>query len=133
VTLFETIGPRGLAERGPGAAHPVLHVLADVGERRDDALIDVECADPLAISALALHGAASSRVLVANHAPTPRAVRLEGLPSQGVTVRILDETAVELAMDDPVGFRALVDVAHDTSTGELALELGPYAVARIEA
>jgi hypothetical protein len=36
-------------------------------------------------------------------------------------------------MDDPHGFRALVDVAHEAGAGELSLQLGPYAVARIEA
>jgi hypothetical protein len=50
-----------------------------------------------------------------------------------VRVRMLDETSAELAMDDPHGFRALVDVAHAAEGGELALQLGPYAVARIEA
>ena len=40
---------------------------------------------------------------------------------------MLDETSAELAMDDPRGFRATVEVSHDTSGGELALELGPYA------
>jgi hypothetical protein len=60
-------------------------------------------------------------------------VRIAGLPDDGVRVRLLDETAAELAMDDPHGFRALVDVGHATDEGELSLQLGPYAIARIEA
>ena len=72
------------------------------------------------------------RVLVANHGPRTRAVHLSGLPAGGVGVRMLDETSAELAMDDPVGFRAAVDVARETPGGALELELGPYAVVRID-
>jgi hypothetical protein len=143
ITFYETVGPRGIAERAapdaipgvpstPGSAFPLLHVLADVGERRDDELVDLDSSDPLAVSALALRGGDGLRVLVANHGSTGRAVRVEGLPTHGVRVRVLDETSAELAMDDPTGFRSLVDVSHDTATGGLSLELGPYAVARIE-
>jgi D-apionolactonase len=143
-TFYETVGPHGIAERSdgtsipgvpssPGAAFPALHVLADLGERRDDELVDVACSDPLAVSALAVRGDRGLRMLVANHGPVSRAVRIAGLPADGVRVRLLDETSAELAMDDPHGFRALVDVAHATEEGELALQLGPYAIGRIEA
>jgi hypothetical protein len=144
VTLYETVGPRGIAERttpeaiagvpsSPGAAFPALHVLADLGERRDDELVELESSDPLAVSALALRGDGGLRMLLANHSPTGRAVRIDGVPTDGVRVRMLDETSAELAMDDPAGFRALVDVSHETGSGGLSLELGPYAVVRIEA
>ena len=71
-------------------------------------------------------------MLVANHGPAARAVRISGLPAGGACVRMLDETSTELAMDDPTGFRATVDIAHATEDGELSLELGPYAVVRID-
>jgi hypothetical protein len=132
-TFYETIGPRGIAERGPGSAYPALHVLADLGERRDDELVEIVSSDPLAVSAVALRGDGGLRVLVANHGSTSRAVRIAGLRAGGARVRMLDETSAQLAMDDPHGFRALVDVAHEAGAGELSLELGPYAVARIEA
>jgi hypothetical protein len=143
VTLYETSGPRGIVEResgapiagvpsSPGSAFPVLHVLADIAERRDDELIEVESSDPLAVSALALRGDHGLRVLVANHAALSRAIRIDGLATDSVRVRLLDETSAELAMDDPHAFRAAVDVSHDTSGGALSLQLGPYAVARID-
>jgi hypothetical protein len=143
VTLYETSGPHGIVERvhdapivgvpsSPGSAYPVLHVLGDIAERRDDELIEIESSDPLAVSALALRGEHGLRVLVANHGPLPRAIRIDGLASDGVRVRMLDETSAELAMDDPRGFRATVEVSHETSGGGLALQLGPYAVARID-
>ena len=137
VTLYETSGPHGIVERvngasSPGSAYPVLHVLADIAERRDDELIEIESSDPLAVSALAVRGEHGLRVLVANHSPLPRAVRIDGLASDSARVRMLDETSAELAMDDPRGFRATVEVSHETSSGGLALQLGPYAVARID-
>jgi hypothetical protein len=130
VTLYETSGPKGIADAG--SAYPVLHVLADIAERRDDELVELEASEPLAASGLALRGAAGLRVLVANHGPVARAVRIDGLPSGNVRVRMLDETSAELAMDDPRGFRAVVDLTHDVDEGALSLELGPYAVARID-
>jgi D-apionolactonase len=143
VTLYETAGAHGIVERtrgtslagvpsSPGQAFPVLHVLADVAERGEDELCEVESSDPLAVSALALRGGERLRVLVANHGPAARAVLIRGLPAAGVGVRMLDETSAELAMDDPTGFRATVDVAHATESGELSLEVGPYAVVRID-
>ena len=143
ITFYETRGPHGIVEgangapiagvaSSSGAAYPVLHVLADIGERRDDELIEIESSDPLAVSALALRGGHGLRLLVANHGSLPRAVRIDGLASGSARVRILDETSAELAMDDAPGFRATVEVSHDTSGGALALELGPYAVARID-
>jgi hypothetical protein len=143
VTFYETSGPHGVVASAsgtpiagvpssPGSAYPVLHVLADLAERRDDELVEVESSDPLAVSALALRGAHGLRVLVANHGSLPRAIRLEGLSEDSVAVRILDETSAELAMDDPDAFRATVDVSHDTSGGDLSLQLGAYAVARID-
>jgi hypothetical protein len=130
VTVFETSGPKGIVEAG--AAYPVLHVLADIAERRDDELVELDASDPLAVSGLALRGGHGTRVLLANHRPVARAVRVEGLTAGGVRVRMLDETSAELAMDDPRGFRASVDLTHETDAGALALELGPYAVARID-
>jgi hypothetical protein len=143
VTFYETSGPHGIVERtsGPspagvpastGSAYPVLHVLADIAERRDDALVEIESSDPLAVSALALSGDRGLRVLVANHGSLPRAVRLEGLNRDRVRVRMLDETSAELAMDDPSAFRATVEVSHEASGGELSLQLGAYAVARVD-
>jgi hypothetical protein len=144
ITLYETSGWRGIVERtggahhpaapsSPGSAYPVLHVLADLAERRDDELVEVESSEPLAVSAVALRGDQGLRVLVANHTPTGRAVRVAGLPATGVRCRLLDERSAERAMDEPLAFAADVGVQEATADGALDLELGPYAVLRIDA
>jgi D-apionolactonase len=143
VTLYETSGPRGIVERTagsqiagvpstPGAAFPVLHVLADLAGRRDDELVDVESSDPLAVGALGLLGAGGPRVLVANHTPSRQAVRVHGLPAGGVRCRMLDERSADRAMDDPIAYVAEDDVREATDDGTLDLELLPYAIVRID-
>ena len=81
-TLFETAGPQGVVQReggsayddllpvAPGDAYPVLHVLADLAEWRDGALVDVRTSDPLAA-----HGpgaGARGRARGAGGQPPPR-------------------------------------------------------------
>jgi hypothetical protein len=143
VTLYETSGPRGIVERTagsqiagvpstPGAAFPVLHVLADLAGRRDDELVDVESSDPLAVGALGLLGAGGPRVLVANHTPSRQAVRVHGLPAGRVRCRTLDERSADRAMDDPIAYVAEDDVREATDDGTLDLELLPYAIVRID-
>jgi hypothetical protein len=142
VTLYETSGWRGVVERTGGAGHaaapstagsayPVLHVLADLGERRDDELVSVESSDPLAVSALALLGDDGLRVLVANHTPTGRSVRVSGLPKGGLRCRMLDERSAERAMDEPLAFASEL-VLEPAADGTLDVEVGPYAVLRID-
>jgi hypothetical protein len=143
VTLYETSGPRGIVERTagsqragvpstPGAAFPVLHVLADLAGRRDDELVDVESSDPLAVGALGLFGAGGPRVLVANHTPSRQAVRVHGLPAGRVRCRTLDERSADRAMNDPIAYVAEDDVREATDDGTLDLELLPYAIVRID-
>ncbi len=143
-TLFETAGPQGVVQReggsayddllpvAPGDAYPVLHVLADLAEWRDGALVDVRTSDPLAVTVLALELADGRGVLVANHRPDPVTVVLRGLGAERVHVRPLDESTAEEAMVDPAAFRD-GGAERPSPGGELRLELAPYAVARVAA
>ncbi len=141
-TYFETSGWRGVveAEQGspepfhsrPGAAFPLYHVLADLGEAKEAEVVSSRSTRPLAVEALALRDGERLRVLVANLTPQRQRVVVGSLPDGDVTLRVLDEeTAVE-AGDDPESFRARAESA-TVQGGKLELELKPYAVARVEA
>jgi len=141
-TLFETAGPQGIVQREggsayddllpvePGDAYPVLHVLADLAEWRDGALLDVRTSDPLAVTVLAVERAGSRGALVANHRPDPVTVVLRGLGAERAHVRRLDESTAEDAMVHPATFRR-GGSEKPSPGGEPRLELAPYAVARV--
>jgi hypothetical protein len=143
-TFFETAGPQGVVQREggsayddllpvePGDAYPVLHVLADLAEWRDGALLDVRTSDPLAATVLAVERDGSRGALVANHRPDPVTVVLRGLGAERVHVRRLDESTAENAMVHPAAFRR-GGSEEPSPGGELRLELAPYAVARVAA
>ena len=140
VTYFETAGWRGVVERrdGPpdperfrsrrGAAFPLYHVLADVGEWRDGGEVVLAASSaPLAVEALAVRKDGRRHLLVANLTPRRHQCVVEGL-SSGISTRTLDEASFLRAGDDPLAFRSERD---DAESAEL--ELAPYAVVRIDA
>jgi hypothetical protein len=69
--------------------------------------------------------------VAANVTPEPQRVRLSGLPGTTAGVRILDEATAMVALSDPGAFRASGGGESAVRDGELWLELGPYAVARV--
>jgi hypothetical protein len=70
-------------------------------------------------------------LLAANVTSEPQRVRLSGLPGTTARVRILDEASAMVALPDPGAFRASAGGETLVHDGELWLELGPYAVARV--
>jgi hypothetical protein len=141
VTYFETAGWRGVLERPegppdperfasrPGAAFPLYHVLSDLGEWRDGGeVVPAVSSQPLAVEALAVRKGGRMHLLVANLTPSPRRCVIEGLPGERVSTRTLDEESFLRAGDDPLAFRA---ERNDGASPEL--ELGPYAVVRVDA
>jgi D-apionolactonase len=140
VTYYETVGPRGVAEREagssfpdrfpslPGAAFPLYHVLADIGEWKGAELRECTTDDPLAVVGLAVRksdGRAS--LLVANLKPERQTVRLEGLGGGGTVRRLNDETAA-LAASDLAAFRSSAAAVGDLTT----LELAPFETVRLD-
>ena len=143
VTYYETSGWRGVMETGagspapekfqsiPGAVFPLYHVLADVGEFAGGEVIPVTSDNPLAVEGLAIRREGKTRVIVANLSPGGQQVSLENLPGPA-RVTYLDETNVIKAMQSPEAFRAQPGEARSTTGGRLALNLRPYAVARVD-
>ena len=140
VTYFETAGWRGVLERGdgapdpgrfssrPGAAFPLYHVLADLGEWRGGQVVPTASSSPLVVEALAVREEGRLHVHAANLTPHPRRCILEGLSGKRISIRALDDESFLRAGDDPLAFRA---ERSDLESDEL--ELAPYAVVRIDA
>jgi hypothetical protein len=144
VTYFETTGWRGVMETAsgsplpdkfqsfPGGVYPMYHIFADVAELAGGEALAVRASNPLAVDGLALAKDGSVRVLVANMTDAPQDVAVEGLPEQ-VSIRLLDETNVERAMQAPEAFRSQPGRVESSLSGTLDLSLPPYAVARLDA
>jgi hypothetical protein len=136
VSYFETTGPAGVMERDggsrPGAVFPVYHVLADiqeweygqVGESRSSASVDV--------AVLCAHTLDGPRILLANLTSEPRRCTVGPLSAAQVAVRVLDESSVDSACDDPARFRGRY-AKRRTREGALELELAPFAFVRLNA
>jgi hypothetical protein len=146
VTWYETTGWRGIVETDsgsppparfpsrPGQAFPMFHVFADVAEWRQGTLRDVASSDPLRAVALAVDTGGQRHMLVANVTPVPQRVVVSGLHgADGAQVRVLDEAACASALDDPAGWRARAGEVVSLDAGRLSLDLGPFAVARVDA
>jgi hypothetical protein len=143
-TFYETTGWRGVLELAagspmpdrfpsvPGQVYPLYHVLADAAEWKTGTLRALEATAPLTVTGFAveLEGGAVGLV-AANVTPEPQRVRLSGLPGTTARVRILDEATAMVALSDPGAFRASGGGESAVRDGELWLELGPYAVARV--
>jgi D-apionolactonase len=141
VTYFETAGWRGVLERAdgppdpdrfssrPGAAFPIYHVLADLGEWRGSGeVVPVASSAPLVVEALGVRNHGRLHLLVANLTPHLQRCVLDGLAGKRISARVLDEHSYLRAGDQPLAFRVERD---DAPSAEL--ELAPYAVARIDA
>jgi hypothetical protein len=144
VTTYETTGWRGIVEtdagndmpdRFPsqaGDAFPLYHVLADVGDWREGRVVSAPSSEPLRAEALAVETPDGARhLIVASVAPEARSVVVSGLADGPARVRTIDVSSVRAAMSDPVAFRA----GHQeraVENGRLELELGPYAVVRVD-
>jgi hypothetical protein len=144
VTYYETTGWRGVVEteRGPplperfpsrpGMVFPVYHVLADLAERKEAALVAFESSAPLSVDGIALDQDGSVRLLVAGLVPAAQRVVLEGLPDGLASARRLSETTAESALLDPQAFRSSDEEMLPVRGGRLELDLRPFEVVRID-
>jgi hypothetical protein len=144
VTYFETTGWRGVieTEAGPprpdlfpsraGAPFPLFHVLADVAEWKEGEIVEARSSAPLAVEGFAVHADGGLHILLANLTASKKSCAVGPLPTERASVRRIDETTAADAGERPMEFRtAKANV--DAPGGSLALELGPYAVVRIDA
>jgi hypothetical protein len=110
----------------------MYHVFADVAEFAGGDVLAVSASNSLVVDGLALAQDGKVRVLVTNMTDAPQDVVVEGLPEQ-VSVRLLDETNAERAMQAPEVFRSQSGRVESSLSGTLELSLPPYAVARLDA
>jgi hypothetical protein len=144
VTYFETTGWRGVMETAsgsslpdkfqsfPGGVYPMYHIFADLAEFAGGEVLAVRASNPLAVDGLALAKGGRLRVLVANMTDTTQDVAVGGMPEQ-VSIRILDESNAERAMQAPEAFRSQPGRVASSFSGTLELALPPHAVARLDA
>jgi D-apionolactonase len=143
ITYYETSGWRGVMETAqgsslpdqfpslPGAAFPLYHIFADVGEFADGEIIPALSSSNLAVEAMVLHRKGILCVLLANFTAQNKAVYLPELHGS-MLIRWLDDTNVERAMHTPKNYRS--QPMHEIRAGSdgLQLDLPPYAIARIQ-
>jgi len=145
VTYYETTGWRGVIETDvgsplpqlfrsvPGCVFPLYHILADVGEGSAGGVIRSTSNAPLKVDGLTLHSKERTRIVLANLTPEPQLARVTGASlGKQVLIKILDEASVEVAMTMPEVFRAEIGVLKPTASNSLTVELGPFAIARID-
>jgi D-apionolactonase len=137
-TFHETAGDRGViagdtgaAGVPPGAAYPVYDVLAVLGTCAGRPQFAVGSSDPLSAAGLGWVRSGMRRMLAVNATGQELSVDVAGLGPGPATVRVLDAPAVR---DWWGSGRAAGPLSAPANTAAPpVLELGPYAVALIEA
>ncbi len=143
VTCYETVGWLGVMEREagsplpdifgsvPGGVFPLYHVLADWCEFAGGEWQEVSSSDSLAAIGIMLRRGGKAALLVANLLPTLNkiAISAEDLDLQ---LRVLDQKSYMRAVTDPEGYRESEWRRLAKWDGRFELELGPYAVARMD-
>ena len=135
VGFFATRGACGLLRDGdqampagwpakPDEVHAAWHVLADLGEVAGGTALAVSVDQPLAVAALGVQAGHVRRLLVANLTPAACTVRL---PVGHWELHRLDAEALPQALSEPEAWRRRI-----YGQVEGVLELGPYAVARLD-
>jgi predicted phage tail protein len=115
----------------PGCVFPMYHVFADIGEFASGQVLPAQLSDHLVLDGLVLRKGEQTRIILANFTEKPRSVNLVGV-AQKSTVRLLDETNAVWAMQSPEEYRSAEQSIRALDQGRLALDLLPYAVARVD-
>jgi D-apionolactonase len=117
VTLFETVGWRGLMESADGSPRPDLfpsvgggvfplyHVLADVGEFAGGEVLPIASTAPLAVIGLHLRRAGREALLIANLTESQQTVSVPTVPTHVARVRRLGINELIGAVQEPTGYR----------------------------
>jgi hypothetical protein len=128
-TYFETVGWNGIMDADhvasrpqafpsrPGALFPVYQLLLEVGEFAGGQTQQVESSDELAAVGLAVKQAGRWRAIVGNLTGKTQTVTLRGLSGGPVAIHVLGTSEHR---------------NEKQTTSELAIELPPYGLARID-
>jgi hypothetical protein len=129
-TYYETIGWKGVMERGsgsllpspfpsrPGELFPLYHLFASLGSVAGGEIQTVAITDPASLGGLAVRKDSLLRLFVANYKPIERRVRIEGLSG-----------AFEMHL---LGSETSPPVRRFVSSERLEAVLEPYEVVLIE-
>jgi len=143
VTYYETTGWRGVMEREagsplpekfrslPGAAFPVYHVFADIGEFAGGQVLPSRSTEPDRVVTMSISKGEKRRILAGNLTGEKLQVTLRDLTGRA-RVTTLDESSVLNAMTDPQAFRRSEPVIGGRSCEGLVIELRPYSIIRID-
>ena len=143
ITYYETSGWRGVMEvdggspmpeqfpSSAGAVFPVYHVLRDLADLKAGKLVDVKASEPLLVDGLALRENDKTHVILANLTPRTQVATIGPFKVTNLRVRQLNDETASQAVADPEQFRNSATVM-SAPNGRLRLEMGPYAVARID-
>lgn len=145
ITCFEAAGWRGVLPRlvssaeqeafssSFGTVFPSFHVLADWDDlRRGGPRAETSCSQPYVVKALLVLTATGTSGLIANLTPKRRRVRLVGFREGWANVRTLDSQSLSEALERPATYRQRHFARRRVARGGLILELGPYAVMRVD-
>jgi hypothetical protein len=143
VTYYETTGWRGVMEvdQGPpapdrfrsipGGVFPVYHILASIGEFAGGEVLASGSSDPLEVDGIVLRHSGRLRWLIANMTDAPHTVMVRGLSR--AHLHRLDASNAEEAMRAPEVWRTRPGVRLEaSSTGELSVDLPPFAIAQLD-
>jgi hypothetical protein len=111
-----------------GAVYPAFHVVAGLARGSGRPMIEARSSRPQTVEVLAYRADGQRAVWLANLTAETVAVKLAGLPEDGVRAAVIDTESFTRVTTDP---EALDAIARALAGGSLAL--GPYAVARITA
>jgi hypothetical protein len=143
LTYYETAGWCGLMERESGSSlpehfpsapemvFPLYHVFADVAEWKEGSIVECVSNRPLDAIALAVESEGSLYLLVANLAGVSQRVVIGPLGADRVSARSLDVNTAPQAMFEPESFRQNWRQI-EIQSGELVLDMAPYATVRID-
>lgn len=144
-TCFDLSGGRGLmADESAGSAFaapdarpadvfPAFHIFADLAEWSDRNVIDASPAQEERVFALfQASDDGGRRLLVANANDRSRWVRLTGVDSALVTLRVLDARSARSTCSEPERFAASLEETRAVIDSELAVALAPHAVVHAE-
>ncbi len=111
-----------------GGLYPAFHVMRGVYAVSGAERLATQVSAPRDLQALAIQTGGRAQLWLANLGDETRRVEIEGADLEAAAVSVLDETSFEACATDPQGF----DRSRRKASGS-GLDLGPYAVARIQA